>query len=105
MMIPSFALLQGVAAQTLDGTAAQFVGWLPMLPLLGALINGAIAMTARARGGESASTARHTIVTFVGPGVILGSFALQERPVMRTLPGSTTARSNAASSSQGGAAP
>ncbi len=76
MMIPSFALLQGVAAQTLDGTAAQFVGWLPMLPLLGALINGAIAMTARARGGESASTARHTIVTFVGPGVILGSFAL-----------------------------
>ncbi len=64
----------------LAGTAASLVGLLPLLPLIGALINGLIAVTAGARASRagigSPSTAHHPIVSVVGPGVVLASFGV-----------------------------
>jgi NADH-quinone oxidoreductase subunit L len=49
------------------------------LPLLGFLINGAIALFGRGEKG----TARHPLVTAVGPGVVIGAFALAVALFMR----------------------
>ena len=59
----------------LTGTAAaNLLGLLPVLPFLGFLANGMIAMNAKQRAnavGESVvTTARHPVVTALGPGVI-----------------------------------
>ncbi len=49
------------------------------LPLLGFLINGAVALFGRGEKG----TARHPLVTAVGPGVVIGAFALSLALFMR----------------------
>jgi NADH-quinone oxidoreductase subunit L len=73
----------------LDGTIAEY-GWLlPLLPLLGALINGFLAISPRLGGAggqgtveqrEAVADTRHRgtngIVSIVGPGVILLAFIL-----------------------------
>lgn len=48
-----------------------------LLPVIGFLVNGGIALTRRPLDAHSApSTARHPVVTIVGPGVILAAFGL-----------------------------
>ena len=65
------------AAHPLAGGIASLIGLLPLLPLVGALINGTVAVTARARAaGADATTAHHPIVSLVGPGVIVAAFGL-----------------------------
>jgi len=84
MTLGMLSLLQSAVplpgAHPLAGTAASLVGLLPMLPLIGALINGLIAVTAGARASRvgigSPSTAHHPIVSVVGPGVVLASFGV-----------------------------
>jgi NADH-quinone oxidoreductase subunit L len=49
------------------------------LPLIGFLINGAIALFGRGEKG----TARHPLVTVIGPGVVIGAFALAVALFMR----------------------
>lgn len=72
-------LLQTLAGDRhpLAGTVAGLIGWLPMLPLLGAFVNGVIALTTRQRtpGGER-TTANHAVVSIVGPLVVLAAFGL-----------------------------
>ncbi len=65
-------------AHVLSTTVAQYLWLLPVLPLLGAIVNGVIALgVGRARGEQvEATTARHPLVTLMGPGVLLASFAL-----------------------------
>ncbi len=61
-------------------TAANLVGVLPLLPFFGFLYNGLIALTAKARsdaaGQSQVSTARHPMVSVIGPGVIIAAFAV-----------------------------
>ena len=61
-------------------TAANLLGLLPLLPFLGFVANGIVAMTAKQRAnaaGESVvTTARHPLVTALGPGVIIAAFAV-----------------------------
>ncbi|GAB1341338.1 NADH-quinone oxidoreductase subunit L [Gemmatimonas sp.] len=55
-----------------------------LLPVLGFLVNGAVALTRRSAAGDAGTTtARHPLVTVVGPGVILASFALAVALFMR----------------------
>jgi NADH-quinone oxidoreductase subunit L len=55
-----------------------------LLPVLGFLANGAIALTSRpATGGGARSTARHPLVSIIGPGVIIAAFALAVALFMR----------------------
>ncbi len=71
MMPPTLsALLQAAAPHPLDGTVARWLPVLVLLPLLGAVVNGAVALVRRP------SSARHPLVTLVGPGVLLAAFAL-----------------------------
>ena len=76
------ALLQAAGTMPghpLDGTAAaNLLGLLPLLPLLGFLINGGIALrTARSTdSGAPSTTARNPIVSLMGPGVIIAAFAV-----------------------------
>ena len=76
------ALLQAAVTMPghpLDGTAAaNLLGLLPLLPLLGFLINGGIALrTARSTDSDAPSTtARNPIVSLIGPGVIIAAFAV-----------------------------
>ncbi len=84
------AALQTASAHPLDGSLAEWVWLLPLLPLLGALINGALVLWPRLSGvsSDSASlgdreseTARRmsgtrTLTSIVGPGVMLAAFAL-----------------------------
>ena len=60
----------------LSGSAAGLLRFLPLLPLLGAVVNGAIALLARPNADGAASTARHPLVSLVGPGVVLGAFGI-----------------------------
>ncbi len=73
----------------LDGSIAEYVWLLPLLPLLGAVICGFVAVAPRLTGGgtvgnvddrESAANARHAgtnaIVSIVAPGVMLLAFGL-----------------------------
>jgi NADH-quinone oxidoreductase subunit L len=81
MTQPSFLMLLQAATHALDGTTASTLVWmLPLLPFLGFLINGAIALSSRDRAGSTggagaATTARNPIVSLVGPGVVLAAFA------------------------------
>ena len=70
-MITALAFLQ-VAASThpLAGGIAEWVGLLPLLPLLGALANGFVSLRPR----DDASS--KTLPTVIGPGVLLASFGL-----------------------------
>jgi len=77
VLIPMLLQALAVDQHPLAGTAASLIGWLPMLPLLGACVNGAIALTARARTpGDERTTAHHPIVSVVGPLVVLAAFGL-----------------------------
>ncbi len=85
MMTSTFvaALLQSAGTpHPLRGTVAQLIGLLPILPLIGFLVNGGIALFSGSRAASAESgeanrgTARNPIVTLVGPGVIIASFAL-----------------------------
>jgi NADH-quinone oxidoreductase subunit L len=82
------ALLQPAAGHPLDGTLAEWLWLLPVLPLLGALANGALVLLPRLSGGAGTSLeAREAAVaerlartraltSLLGPGVLLGAFAL-----------------------------
>ncbi len=64
-------------AHPLSGTAASFMRFLPLLPLLGAVINGGVAVLTASRADESRrTTARSMVVTLVGPGVVFAAFGL-----------------------------
>ncbi len=77
MPLLGLSFVQSTAStHPLDGTVARFVGVLPLLPLLGALLNGLIAVRARGRGENAATTARNPLVGTIGVGVMLASFAL-----------------------------
>ncbi len=68
-----------VPSHPLAGTAAAtLLGLLPLLPLLGFLVNGGIALNAARLTGPDAArtTARHPIVSLVGPGVIIAAFVV-----------------------------
>ena len=52
------------------------LGVLILLPILGFLANGSIAFFGRRSDGDSATTARHPLVTVIGPGVILAAFGV-----------------------------
>src|SRR5687767_9292654 len=73
----------------LDGSIAEYAWLLPLLPLLGALINGFLAIAPRLSGGgsrgsvterEDAALVRHAgsnaLVSIVAPGVMLLAFGL-----------------------------
>jgi NADH-quinone oxidoreductase subunit L len=63
---------------------AALLPMLILLPVIGFLVNGAIALTRKPLAGESeSSTARHPLVTVVGPGVIIAAFALAVALFMR----------------------
>ena len=63
---------------------AALLPLLILLPVLGFLVNGAIALTGRPTTGASeSSTARHPLVTVVGPGVVIAAFALAVALFMR----------------------
>ncbi|MBU6366604.1 MAG: NADH-quinone oxidoreductase subunit L [Gemmatimonadetes bacterium] len=70
-MAPSFsALLQAaVPPHPLADGPARWFPVLILLPLLGAVVNGAVALARRP------SSARHPLVTLVGPGVLAAAFA------------------------------
>ena len=52
------------------------LGVLILLPILGFLANGSIAFFGGRSDGDSATTARHPLVTVIGPGVILAAFGV-----------------------------
>ncbi|MBL0939691.1 MAG: NADH-quinone oxidoreductase subunit L [Gemmatimonadaceae bacterium] len=55
-----------------------------LLPIIGFVLNGTIALTRKAAPGTDApSTARHPLVTIIGPGVIIAAFALAVALFMR----------------------
>ena len=62
---------------------ASLLPILILLPLLGFVVNGTIALTRRGVGDEAPTTARHPLVTLVGPGVILAAFAVAAALFMR----------------------
>ncbi len=84
MMPVLFAALQDAAvtapAPALRAGLTVPLALLVLLPLLGFVINGAIALagpdSVLRRGGTDSTTARNPVVTVVGPGVLLASFAV-----------------------------
>jgi NADH-quinone oxidoreductase subunit L len=82
------ASLQTASGHPLDGTLAEWVWLLPLLPLLGALVNGALVLWPRLTVAPTASletreaevqrrlTGSRLVTTLVGPGVLLLAFAL-----------------------------
>jgi len=80
--------LQTAAAHPLDGSLAEWVWLLPILPLLGALLNGALVLWPRwsrvandTLSEHEATVARQLagtrlLTTLIGPGVMLAAFAL-----------------------------
>ncbi len=79
MTLTALSLLQSATdgAHPLRGTAADLAVLLPLLPLLGAMVNGVRAMTTRRRtdAGER-TTAHDRLVSVVGPGVVIAAFLL-----------------------------
>ncbi|HEY0930203.1 MAG TPA: NADH-quinone oxidoreductase subunit L [Gemmatimonas sp.] len=67
---------------------AALLPFLILLPLLGFLVNGAVALS-RAGGAGDRTTARHPLVTVVGPGVIIAAFAVAMALFMRMRVGIT----------------
>ncbi|MEP6781253.1 MAG: NADH-quinone oxidoreductase subunit L, partial [Gemmatimonadaceae bacterium] len=59
-------------AHPLNGSVAEWVWLLPLLPLLGALINGALSLVPNNADGKKFKA----ITSLVGPGVLLASFVL-----------------------------
>ncbi len=84
------ANLQSVSAHPLDGTIAEWIWLLPLLPLLGALINGSLVLWPQLSPSESVQgnlgkrednvavrqAATKWLTTLVGPGVMLIAFVL-----------------------------
>ncbi len=82
------AVRQAVTSHPLDGSIAEWVWLIPLLPLLGALINGALvlwprlsrgadhSLEAREAGAASSLAGTRWLTTIVGPGVLLLTFAL-----------------------------
>jgi len=82
------ATLQTAAVHPLDGSLAEWVWLLPILPLLGALLNAALVLRPRLSRLDGSSLAEHEaavqgrlagtrlITTLVGPGALLAAFAL-----------------------------
>ncbi len=84
------ANLQSEVAHPLNGTVAEWVWLLPLLPLLGAIVNGSLVLWPRLSPGSGAQgnlatreesavsrqAATKWITTLVGPGVMLLAFAL-----------------------------
>ena len=63
---------------------AALLPFLILLPLLGFVVNGAVALTrASAVGDDARTTARHPLVSIVGPGVIIAAFAVAMALFMR----------------------
>jgi NADH-quinone oxidoreductase subunit L len=91
MMSTLVPLIQSATASTLrhplSGTAAGLLRFLPLLPLLGAVINGVIAFTARSRASDpnATTTARHPVVSLIGPGVVIASFGVALAMLMAML--------------------
>ncbi len=52
------------------------LGVLILLPILGFLSNGSLAFFGKRSDGDTVTTARHPLVTVVGPGVILAAFGV-----------------------------
>lgn len=84
------ANMQSAIAHPLNGTVAEWVWLLPLLPLFGALVNGSLVLWPRLSPGASAQgnlaareesavsrqAATKWLTTIVGPGVLLLAFAL-----------------------------
>ncbi len=81
------AASQTLMAHPLDGTVAEWVWLLPLLPLLGALINGALVVWPRLTAASGSFDEREInagrrlagtrgISTLIGPGVMLAAFGL-----------------------------
>ena len=79
------ALLQTSPSHPLDGSIAEWVWLLPLLPLLGAVMNGIIAVRAGTFAATVADSDDHDhatppagrgLVSLIGPGVMLLAFAL-----------------------------
>jgi len=63
---------------------AALLPFLILLPLLGFVVNGAVALrAASADAGEVRTTARHPLVTLVGPGAVIAAFAIAVALFMR----------------------
>lgn len=63
---------------------AALLPLLILLPVVGFLVNGAVALTRRpVNGAMTTTTARHPLVSIVGPGVILAAFGLAVALFMR----------------------
>ncbi|MGV3709699.1 MAG: NADH-quinone oxidoreductase subunit L [Gemmatimonas sp.] len=69
-MTPVALLQNAVASHPLNGTVAEWVGLLPLLPLIGAVINGLVSLQ------PSDSAASKTVPSLIGPGVLLAAFGL-----------------------------
>lgn len=69
-MMTSLAFIQAASSHPLTGGIAEWVGLLPLLPLLGAVANGLVSL----RPSDAASS--KTLPTLIGPGVLLAAFAL-----------------------------
>ncbi len=69
MMIPA-AFIQSAGSHPLAGSIAEWVGLLPLLPLLGAILNGLVSL----RPSDEPST--KLLPSLIGPGVVVAAFAL-----------------------------
>ncbi|MDQ6611301.1 MAG: NADH-quinone oxidoreductase subunit L [Gemmatimonadota bacterium] len=74
MIVNALALVQlaGADKHPLAGTVAEWIWLLPLLPLLGALINGALALLPNNADGKKYKA----VVSIVGPGVLVAAFVL-----------------------------
>ncbi len=62
---------------------AALLPFLILLPLLGFVVNGAIALSRAGAVGDARTTARHPVVSIVGPGVVIAAFAVALALFMR----------------------
>jgi NADH-quinone oxidoreductase subunit L len=62
---------------------AALLPFLILLPLLGFVVNGAVALSRASAADGARSTARHPLVSIVGPGVIIAAFAVAMALFMR----------------------
>jgi NADH-quinone oxidoreductase subunit L len=82
------ATVQTVSGHPLDGSLAEWVWLLPLLPLLGAILNGALVLWPRFSRAAGSTLQAHEaevqgqlagtrlLTTLIGPGVLLVAFAL-----------------------------
>jgi len=77
--VASSVIAPVTSAHALAGRlSGNLVGFLPAIPLIGFVINGVIALSAQSgvSPGERATTARNTVVSIVGPAVLLAAFGV-----------------------------